>query len=117
MVRSVFVGVIVATFAVLVVAGAATLWRGLTSLPDTGADASAAGAQSIREDGSFLVGSDIAEGTYRSVDTEGQCRWVLYSGGVAVGKGEGDEPWTVTISERHSLFRTSRCGSWERVEE
>ena len=79
-------------------------------------------------------GVDVAPGTYRTVDAQvpdgrdggilfdGSCKFGQYSepdGGIDAliggGTADGGHP-TITLGEGH-LFRSQRCGAWQRVDE
>ena len=70
-------------------------------------------------DGVFIVGLDIAPGTYRTGTTDG-CYWARLSGFggdfeeiIANDLGDGQRLVTVAASDRG--LETSRCGTWTKV--
>jgi hypothetical protein len=69
-------------------------------------------------EGIWIVGDDIAPGTYRTTDTVGsRCYWALLTTGtngddiVSNGIPGGGRP-SVTVAEGQD-FETSNCGTWE----
>jgi len=112
-----FTVLLIVAFVVLVVAGSYLLWDALQSLRSPGGAVSDSDrpAAEIAGTGTFLVGSEVSAGTYRSRDAESGCNWSLYAGGIAVEKGQGGGDATVTVMEHYTLFRTSRCGAWVHV--
>jgi hypothetical protein len=76
------------------------------------------GDQSIVEDGTFTVGTDIQPGTYHTEGGEG-CYWARLSGfggtvGDVIANHLGSGPQTVTISQSDKAFNTARCGIWQK---
>lgn len=76
-------------------------------------------ANTIPGEGTFLVGSDIQPGTYRSVDNSG-CYWQRssdtsgsFEGIIANGNVEGQA--VVTIDSSDVAFTTNRCNDWTKV--
>jgi hypothetical protein len=70
-------------------------------------------------DGIYVVGSDIAPGTYRS-NGGGSCYWARLrnlGGGLdsIIANHIGGGPQTVTISPTDAGFETSGCGEWSPV--
>ena len=75
---------------------------------------------SIDEDGTYLVGEDIAPGQYRADGTGGSCYWARLSGlGGSVseiitsGLEKGQQ--LVQIQPTDVAFKTQRCGVWEKI--
>ena len=67
--------------------------------------------------GTYLVGTDIQAGQYRSAGSEG-CYWARLrstSGRDIIANGLSDGPQVVTISASDAAFETSRCGTWTKV--
>jgi hypothetical protein len=68
-------------------------------------------------DGAFMVGKDIAPGTYRSSGS-GSCYWARRSsfagGGIDGILANGNSPGIVTISSGDVGFETYGCGAWTR---
>jgi hypothetical protein len=74
---------------------------------------------SLPGDGLYLVGSEVAPGTYRA-SNPGDCYWERRSGLsgdfselIVNGLGAGDS--TVTIKASDVAFSSSRCGTWSRI--
>lgn len=74
---------------------------------------------SITEDGTWLVGSEVKPGTYRS-GTNPDCYYARLSstagGGVdnIIDNGNGANQ-TVTIKKSDKAFETRRCDSWTKI--
>ena len=74
--------------------------------------------------GTYLVGTDIQSGTYRTTGPShsgGSCYWSRLtdtSGDVdtTITDGSGQGPTTVTIKESDRAFSTSGCTQWEKVD-
>lgn len=76
----------------------------------------------IPGDGTFLVGTDVEPGTYRSSggDSYG-CYYARLSDTTGnfdaiITNGIGDGQSIVTIEPTDAAFETSGCGTWEKVE-
>lgn len=70
------------------------------------------------EDGTYLVGTDVAAGTWRSNSPE-DCYWARLSGfggGMGALTANDNGNGLVTISSDDVGFRTSRCGTWTKIE-
>ncbi|MET9952450.1 hypothetical protein ABZ135_13010 [Streptomyces sp. NPDC006339] len=80
-------------------------------------------AQEIPGDGTFLVGSEVQPGTYRSAgpaDGLADCYWARLKGttgelGDIVANHAGKGPATVTILATDKAFQTSGCQTWKRL--
>ena len=67
--------------------------------------------------GTWIVGSDIKAGTYRSSKTNSGCYWERLSGFSGelddiVANGVTDAIWVVEIASTDAGFSTERCGTW-----
>jgi len=67
-------------------------------------------------DGTFVVGADIAPGTYRNTEGQG-CYWERLSGfggttGDILANDNASGPAVVTIFPTDKGFSSERCGSW-----
>ncbi len=71
----------------------------------------------IETNGTFVVNTDIAPGTYRSTATQ-DCYWArlrsLNTGDV-IDNSIGDGPQVVGILPTDAAFVTRNCGAWHRV--
>ena len=68
-------------------------------------------------EGQFVVGLDIAPGTWRSSGTGTTCYWARlsdFSGDGILDNDLGPEPAIVTILPGDKGFESSRCGTWVR---
>ena len=70
-------------------------------------------------DGMFLVGEDVAAGTYRSTG-DGSCTWSRLSGfggsvGEVIASAVGVGPQEVVLRGSDKGFASSGCGGWTRV--
>jgi hypothetical protein len=70
-------------------------------------------------DGTYIVGTDIAPGTWRSAGSEG-CYWARLSGfggGIEgiIANDNASGSAVVTISPTDKGFTSRRCGMWTRV--
>lgn len=68
-------------------------------------------------DGTFIVGVDIAPGTYRAPNTSAGCYWERLSGfggefGDIIANGFTDDPEVVTIAATDAGFSSDDCGLW-----
>ena len=72
------------------------------------------------EEGTYIVGTDIEPGTYRNSGGTG-CYYARLSGfhggleGI-ISNGNSDAPVVVEIAPTDAGFKSTRCGSWERIE-
>lgn len=68
--------------------------------------------------GTYIVGSDVAPGVYRSVGNVG-CYWARLSSFTGtndlIDNDYNDGSLVVTIAPSDRGFETSRCGNWERI--
>lgn len=69
--------------------------------------------------GVFIVGTDIAPGTYRS-NGRGDCYWArlrAFTGdlGALIANNNTSGPTIVTISAGDRGFESTRCGTWTRL--
>ena len=96
---------------VLLLAGSFVVWNAFTAVgvPEAGEGQP---PPSFSGTGSFVIGSDVVTGTYRSAGAEESCRWQVIVGGSTLQRGDGAEEVEVDLSRRLSLFRTTRCGIW-----
>ena len=72
----------------------------------------------MNEDGTYLVGTDVKPGTYRS-SGGGSCYWARLSSvdgdfDAIIANNIGANP-VVTIKKTDKAFETARCGEWKRV--
>ena len=79
-----------------------------------------AGPKTQFENGTHVVGVDIAPGTYRS-SRSGTCYWARLSGfggelGDIIGNGN-NSPQIVTITASDEAFESMGCGQWQLVED
>jgi hypothetical protein len=70
--------------------------------------------------GHFLVGSEVAAGTWRNDDSSGGCFWERLSGfsgelGDTIANNFSTSIQTVTISDTDTGFFSDRCGSWTKI--
>ena len=68
-------------------------------------------------DGTWVVGSDVKAGTYRSSQTGNGCYWQRLSGFSGelddiIANGVTDAIWAVEIASTDAGFSTERCGTW-----
>lgn len=75
-------------------------------------------ATTMEEDGTYLVGTDVKPGTYRS-SGGGTCYWARLrdlNGDIdsIIANNIGSNP-VVTIKKSDKAFETSRCGEWTRA--
>ena len=104
-------------FSTLVGAGADLIGSGFVGVgSEENGDSSITEAPVLSGTGNFLVDSEMPAGTYRAEDPGPGCNWSLYSGGLATDQGEGAGDAEVTIAAHHTLFKTSGCGTWKRVD-
>lgn len=79
------------------------------------------GERTIPGDGTFLVGSEVQPGTYRSIGIEGRsCVWKRLSGlsggpGTTIAFGSSKGPVIVEIEATDKGFQTVDCATWEVV--
>ncbi|MGM7648370.1 hypothetical protein ACSVDM_25975 [Nocardia sp. JW2] len=84
--------------------------------------APAAADTTITRDGTYLVGSDIRPGTWRSDGTGSFCYWERMSsltGGIdsIIDNGLGEGQQLVTILDSDMAFETQGCGKWTLIGE
>lgn len=74
--------------------------------------------QVIDADGTFVVGKDIAPGTYRSDGPRdgNACYWRRMSGGKILDSAMTKKPQVVLIEPGDTAFRTDRCAPWQLTE-
>jgi hypothetical protein len=94
-------------------AGLAQREDAVTVLEQQAADGSLPG------DGLYLVGSEVAPGTYRA-GSPADCYWERRSGlsgefSEVITNGLGAADATVTIRASDIAFSSSRCGTWSRI--
>jgi hypothetical protein len=70
-------------------------------------------------EGTFIVGTDIAPGTWQSSGGTG-CYWArmqAFTGGVAdlIANANVDGPVSVTIAPTDKGFKSTRCGTWTKI--
>jgi hypothetical protein len=70
--------------------------------------------------GTFIVGSDIAPGTWQSDGTGTSCYWARLSGFTGllaqiITNNFGAAPAVVTFSATDAGFQSSRCGTWSKI--
>jgi len=75
-------------------------------------------SDTITDDGTWLVGSEVKPGTYRSQNF-GDCYWARLrstDGGInaIIDNGLGPNQ-TVTIKRTDKAFETARCGVWKKI--
>ena len=75
-------------------------------------------AVAIAEDGTWLVGTDIKPGTYRS-SSDGDCYWARLKNtsgdfDAILANGNGGNQ-VVTIKKTDKAFESARCAPWTRV--
>jgi hypothetical protein len=71
-------------------------------------------------DGTFLVGSEIKAGTYRTSNPDGSCYWERLSGTSGdfediIANGNPDGQAVVTIRSSDEAFNSQMCGEWTPV--
>lgn len=76
-------------------------------------------ADTIPGNGTYLVGTDIQAGTYRSTGNSG-CYWSRLSGlsgglGDIIANANVDGQAVVTIAASDKAFETARCSDWQKV--
>jgi hypothetical protein len=75
----------------------------------------------IGGDGTFLVGSDVAAGRYKSgAPDSGNCYWARLSGtgdsfNDIIANNNSAGPSVVTIRKTDAAFETSGCNEWTKV--
>ncbi len=76
-------------------------------------------AVTIAGDGTYLVGSDVQPGTYKSPGGDGRpCYWARLkdaSGNAIIANNFADGPSVVTIAKTDAAFETSGCQTWTKV--
>ncbi len=71
----------------------------------------------IEANGTFIVGSDIAPGTYRSAGKYG-CYWARlrsFDTGDVIDNNVNDGPQVVQILPTDRAFLTRNCAEWQKV--
>ena len=109
-----FILMMIVAFLAMLVAGSVLVWSSVSSLRT---DDESERPPDIAGTGSFVVGSDIVFGTYRSEGAAAGCRWEINFSGSPLQRGRGSEEVEVTLDRKPSLFRTMNCGTWKWVEE
>jgi hypothetical protein len=71
-------------------------------------------------DGKFIVGTDIAPGTWRNSDSSGGCYWARLSGfggtfGDLIANEFSSSIQVVTIAPGDAGFESSDCGTWTKI--
>jgi hypothetical protein len=71
-------------------------------------------------DGKFIVGTDIAPGTWRNSDSSGGCYWARLNGfggtfGDIIANNFSNSVEVVTISPSDVGFESSGCGMWTKI--
>jgi hypothetical protein len=72
-------------------------------------------------DGTYVVGTDVQPGTYRSAGVRegapGRCAWRTRAGTATVARGGGTagERQVVEITEKVTAFETAGCTPWVKV--
>src|SRR5687768_5426454 len=71
-------------------------------------------------EGTFVVGTDIAAGTWQSNGTGSSCYWERLNGfggtfGNIIANFFGTAPGIVTISATDQGFSSSGCGVWTKI--
>jgi hypothetical protein len=74
---------------------------------------------SLPGSGVFLVGTEVAPGTYRATEPA-DCYWARLSGlsgdfDEIIANGLGAGSATVTIRASDKAFSSERCGTWQRI--
>ena len=92
----------------------------LIALETSTAATPASSATASFGDGTWVVGSDIQAGTYRSSRTGGGCYWERLSGfsggfGDIIANEITDELSLVEISSTDAGFSTQDCGTWKKA--
>ena len=70
--------------------------------------------------GTFVVGTDIAAGTWQSNGTGSGCYWARLSGfggalAEIIANNFGSSPAVVTVAATDRGFHSSGCGSWSKI--
>lgn len=71
-------------------------------------------------DGVYIVGTDLVAGTYKSSGDSGSCYYARLNGftgdlSEVIANGNSDTATIVTIASRDKGFKSSGCGSWEKI--
>jgi hypothetical protein len=75
----------------------------------------------IPGEGTFVVGTEVKPGTYRTAGSDGiNCYWARLSGlsgsfGEILANGNVNGPTTVTIRRSDKGFETTGCAEWRKV--
>lgn len=69
------------------------------------------------DDGTYVVGTDIQPGTYRTRKSSSGCYYARLSGfggslDEIISNDNTDEPAVITIAETDKGFKSNRCGTW-----
>lgn len=74
---------------------------------------------SIDQDGTYLVGTDIAAGTYSSAGPvdNAACYWKRVSGDTVVDNALSKKPQIVRIDATDTSFKTSLCQPWQKIDD
>jgi len=85
---------------------------------DVDSDLSAIISPGARSRRTYIVGTDLMAGTYRSAASQG-CYWARLSGfggtnDQIIANGNTDAGAIVTISASDKGFSSSRCGTWTK---
>jgi hypothetical protein len=88
--------------------------------PAPAAPAAPAAGATIAGDGTFLVGSDVRPGTYKSPTPDsGNCYWARLSGSDSINgiiaNNNSAGPSVVTIRKTDRMFESTGCNEWTRV--
>jgi hypothetical protein len=71
-------------------------------------------------EGTYIVGTDISPGTWRSDGAGSLCYWSRMSGftgslGEIIANSNASGPVVITIAATDKGFRSARCGTWSRA--
>ncbi|HEU4360446.1 MAG TPA: hypothetical protein VFR27_02920 [Mycobacterium sp.] len=72
----------------------------------------------IDADGSYIVGTDIMPGTYRSAGPveKSVCYWKRVRGDQLIDNSLSKKPQLVQIEPTDTLFKTDHCQPWQKTE-
>jgi hypothetical protein len=93
----------------------------VTVTPEEPAAPAPAAGTTIGGDGTYLVGTDIKPGTYRTSGPAGSgCYWARLKNtsgdsGSILANDNTDGPTVVTIKPTDGAFETSGCADWTRI--
>jgi hypothetical protein len=87
--------------------------------PSPAASPTPAGPATTFGDGTYIVGTDIAPGTYRNSSSSGGCYWERLSGfggsfDEIIANGLATYRQVVTIKETDAGFSSNDCGTWSQ---